>query len=157
GFRGGFTIDGITSADGWVATECNPRGGAAMSYVGTSSPDFPFGICSRLVVERDIEELRAEALEECIVPAADALRWGGSWTPITTQFAENTSTGVVGGVRGYRRARDGESPDATIITGPGPLGGFVRFMPDAARTPSGASIASRAVAAFAFADAELGT
>jgi hypothetical protein len=157
GFRGGFTIDGITSADGWVATECNPRDGAALSYIGKSSPDFPFGVCSRLIVERDLEDLSAAALEEYVVPAADALRWGGSWTPITARIAENRSTDVVGGERGYRAARDGEAADATILTGPGPLGGFVRFMPETTRTPSGPSIAPRAVAALAFADAELGT
>jgi hypothetical protein len=156
-FRGGFTIDGIASADGWVATECNPRSGATLSYVGKSLPEFPFHICSRLVVERDLEDLSAAALEEYILPAADALRWGGSWAPMTARFTENTATDVVGDERGYRAACDGETPDATILTGPGPIGGFVRFTPDAARTPTGPPIAPRAVAAFAFADAALGT
>lgn len=157
GFRGGFTLDGITGADGWVATECNPRDGAALSYVGKSLPDFTFGVCSRLVIERDLEDLSAAALEEYILPPSDALRWGGSWTPVTARVTENITTDVVGDERGYRAARDGETRDATILIGPGPIGGFVRFIPESARTLPGPSIAPRAVAAFAFADAELGT
>jgi hypothetical protein len=156
GFRGGFTVDGITSADGWVATECNPRNGAALSYVASSSPGFPFGLCSRLVVEHDLEDVAVQELEECIVPAADALRWGGAWTPTTAVFTENSTTELVGDERGYRTASEGEIADATLLTGPGPLGGFVRFTPDPARTPSGPSIAPRACAAFAFANAERG-
>ena len=32
GFRGAYTVDGILSARGWVANECNPRFGAGLQY-----------------------------------------------------------------------------------------------------------------------------
>jgi hypothetical protein len=54
-------------------------------------------------------------------------------------------------------AREDEQADATMLLGPSPVGGFVRFTPDPARTPAGPSIARRAAAAFRFADTALGT
>jgi hypothetical protein len=38
GYRGAFTVDGIASADGWVATECNPRSAPVSA---TSRPHWP--------------------------------------------------------------------------------------------------------------------
>ena len=58
---------------------------------------------------------------------------------------------------GYRLAATGEQADASLLVGPSNIGGFVRFTPDPTRTPRGPSIAPAVVAAFAFADRELGT
>src|SRR6266550_6271814 len=48
-FRGGFTIDGICSADGWTATECNPRGGAGLGYLGARAPELLAGLSQRVI------------------------------------------------------------------------------------------------------------
>jgi hypothetical protein len=155
-FRGGFTIDGICGAGGWTATECNPRGGAGLGYLGACAPDLLGGLTQRAAAAGALTTLDHDALERSVLARADARRWGGAWTPTEAPWSATSTTPVVGDQRGYRRTEDGEIADATIMTGPGPAGGFVRFEPVPERTPAGPSLAPRAVAALAFADAELG-
>ncbi len=155
-FRGGFTIDGICSDAGWTATECNPRAGAGLGYLGACVPELLGGLLQRLVSAGGLPTLDTDALERIIVERADGRRWGGAWTPTETSWSATITTPIAGNEHGYRRAADGETVDATISTGPGAAGGFVRFEPVPERTPAGPSLAPRAVAALAFADAELG-
>jgi hypothetical protein len=156
GFRGAFTIDGICGADGWVATECNPRGGAGLAYVAACAPELLVGLSQRTIVAGGLTSLDARALESYVLDRADKQRWGGAWTS-TSRRATTCTTPVVGDANGYRRARDDETADATMAAGPGPSGGFVRFEPVPERTPVGRSLAPRAAAAFGFADQEFGT
>ncbi len=153
-YRGAFTLDGIASADGWVATECNPRFGAGLGYVGTVLPEATLMMLHYAVVE-GVADVPSADLAAVVRAAGDGRRWGGAWTTVTRRFDETSSFGLVGGVSGFRRARDTETPDATLHTGPSRSGGFVRLEPDATRTRSGPSIAPLAVAGFAFADQEL--
>src|SRR4029079_5071572 len=51
GFRGAFALDGIASADGWVATECNPRFGAGLGYVDAALPALSLLMLHYAVVE----------------------------------------------------------------------------------------------------------
>ncbi len=155
-FRGGFTIDGICGADGWTATECNPRGGAGLGYLGACVPELLGGLMQRMAAAGGFATLDTNAIEEVVVGRADGCRWGGAWTPTAAVWSETITTPVAGDEHGYRRAADGEVADATILTGPGPAGGFVRYEPVPERTPAGPSLAPRAVAALEFADAELG-
>jgi hypothetical protein len=155
-FRGGFTIDGICSADGWTATECNPRGGAGLGYLGACVPELLGGLMQRAAAAGGLGTLDTNTIEELVVTRADAQRWGGAWTPTEAVWSETITTPIVGDEHGYRRAREGEDADATMSTGPGPAGGFVRFEPVPERTPAGPSLAPRAVAALGFADDELG-
>jgi hypothetical protein len=156
-FRGSFTIDGIVSADGWVATECNPRSGAALAYMGVCAPELSPGLMLRAISNGLLADLDMRALEALVLERSDAQRWGGAWTPTTTTQTETHSTKLVGDASGYRAAVEAEQADATLLLGPSPVGGFVRFTPEPGRTPSGPSIAPRAAAAFQFADAALGT
>jgi hypothetical protein len=156
GFRGGLTIDGICGADGWVATECNPRPGGALGYVMKGHPELLFGLAQRVAAAGDLDDLDTNALEHRVVDQADATRWGGAWMTTTTNFRDTSAVALVGDAGGYRVAGDGERADAKLELGPSPIGGFVRFTPDPARTPAGPSIAPRAVAAFALADAQFG-
>jgi hypothetical protein len=155
-FRGGFTIDGICSTGGWTATECNPRGGAGLGYLGACVPELLGGLMQRMAAAGGLETLDTNTVEHVVVERADACRWGGAWTPAEAVWSETVATPIVGDEHGYRCAGEGEIPDATISTGPGPAGGFVRFEPVAERTPAGPSLAPRAVAALAFADDVLG-
>ena len=154
GFRGAFTIDGIVSDRGWVATECNPRFGAGLGYAAVACPDLRLEILHAAVAE-GVVDVPSSGIEELVVDAAARTRWGGTWTSVTRVLSENTKTALVGGVDGFRRAAAGEVPDAVLSAGPGRTGGHVRVDFDPARTPSGPSIAPRAVAGLAFADAEL--
>jgi hypothetical protein len=155
GFRGAFGIDGIASANGWVATECNPRAGAGLAYSGVLLPDLLLGLGQRVAAAGQLAQLDTDELEALIVSTADARRWGGAWTPTAQVQSETRTTPIVGDEQGFRPARDGEVADAAISLGPSPAGGFVRFEPVPERTPVGPSLAPRAAAAFACADADL--
>ena len=58
---------------------------------------------------------------------------------------------------GYRSAEPGETPDASVVTGPGAIGGFLAFVPEPARLKPGPALAPRVARAFEWADRELGT
>jgi hypothetical protein len=152
-YRGAFTLDGIMGADGFVATECNPRPGAGLGYVRGACPELPFDTLQYLAVAGDAPWLRAADLEAAILGPADDIRWGGGWTPIFRRVDETTNGPLVHDGTGFRAARDGEEADATLFVGPGAAGGFLRvtFAPE--RTPVGPSVGPRIVDAFAYADA----
>jgi len=153
GFRGAFTLDGISSADGWVATECNPRYGAALNYLDTALPELSMVLLHHAAVE-GVVDVPHVALERAVVDAGARTRWGGAWTSSTRPIAETSTIALVGGAEGFRRAVDGEAGDATLSLGPGRTGGHVRIDLDPERTPRGRSIAPLAAAGFAFADRE---
>ena len=154
GYRGAFTMDRIASADGWVATECNPRFGAGLGYVDHVLPELTLKLLHYAVVE-GVADVESAALEHAVVEAGTSTRWGGAWTPVRRRFDETSTMALVGGVDGFRPALAGEATDVAMESGPGRAGGFVRLEFDAARTPRGPSIAPLAVAGFAFADREL--
>jgi hypothetical protein len=157
GFRGAFTIDGILSSSGWVATECNPRYGAALGYAAEARPDLALLILHYAVCE-GVADVPAAALEDAVCVAGRDHRWGGAWTVTKTIVRDESKHHVVFEPDGRcRRALENETPDASLLLGPGPMGGFVRLGLDPARTPTGPSIAPLGTAAFAWADAELGT
>ncbi len=155
-FRGAFTIDGILSADGWVATECNPRFGAGLHYTRTALPDLPLDLLHHVVIAGDGGAVRATDLEDLVVGVADARRSGATWIPSAATWPDTRSFALRGDERGYVTARAPETVDATLSIGPGPMGGFVRCEFAAARTPTGPSTAPRAVAALAFATGHCG-
>jgi hypothetical protein len=154
GYRGAFTLDGIASPDGWVATECNPRFGAGLGYANVALPELCLMLLHYAVVE-GVADVPSAALENAVVEAGARTRWGGAWTPVTRRVDETSKISLVGGVDGFRHAIDGEPTDAVMELGPGRTGGFVRLEFDTVRTPRGPSIAPLAVAGFAFADREL--
>jgi hypothetical protein len=154
-FRGPFTVDGIVTSDDWLATECNPRGGAGLGYL-SNLPELLTALAPRLVIEGALLDLDLLELERAALAVADATRWGGAWTHVPTTHATTATTPVAGDDNGYRVVGADAEADATLTLGPNPAGGFVRFEPVPARTPRGPSLAPRAVAAFACADRELG-
>jgi hypothetical protein len=152
-FRGAFTLDGIMGAEGFVATECNPRVGAGLGYVRTARPDLPFDTLQYLAAAGDASWLRADDLETAILAPADAVRAGGGQATIARKVDDTTHEDLVHEGTGFRSARDGEEPDATLTIGPGATGGFLRVTFAADRTPVGPSVGPRVVEAFAYADA----
>jgi hypothetical protein len=152
-YRGWFTLDGIIGADGFVATECNPRPGAGIGYLGAALPDFPTDAVQHLAVAGRAPWLRSAEMEETLVEAADRVRWGGGWTPITKRIEATSTERLFVDDDGFRLAADGEKTAATLSLGPGAVGGFMRFDFRSSRTPVGPSIGPRIAAAFAYADA----
>jgi hypothetical protein len=156
-YRGWFTLDGIMGADGFVATECNPRPGAGSGYVAAALPDVPFDMVQYRAVAGEAEWLQAAEMEAVVLEAGDRLRWGGGWTPVTTRFAATSTEPLLRDGQGFRAASADEEADATLTLGPGAAGGFMRVEFNPSRTPVGASVGPLIVDAFAYADATHGT
>jgi hypothetical protein len=152
-YRVWFTLDGIMGPGGFVASECNPRPGAGIGYLGAALPEFPTDAVQYLAVAGEAAWLRAAEMEATLLEAADRVRWGGGWTPITKRIDATSTEELVIEDAGFRPAADGETADATLALGPGAVGGFMRFEFKAARTPIGPSIGPRIATAFAYADA----
>ena len=158
-FRGALTIDGILGADGWVPTELNPRFGAGLGYASSALPDLPLELLHFLVVAGDGSDVSAVDLEQVLLPAADATRWGGGWSSVSTRFERSESTPVVFD-DDTTTCREPRTPmTQTERSSPVPARKAVssgsNLSPE--RTPIGAPVASRVVAALSFADRELGT
>lgn len=152
-YRGCFTLDGIMGANGFVATECNPRPGAGIGYFAHAVPDFPFDVVQYLAVGGRAGWLRAEELEAVVLDAGDRVRWGGGWTPVRARFEAMSTQALARDGDAFRAATDGEPVDATLTLGPGGLGGVVRVELSPERTPAGPSVGPLVAAAFAYADA----
>jgi hypothetical protein len=157
GYRGCFTVDGIMGADGFVATECNPRPGGGLGYVATALPELPFDVVQYLAVGGGAGWLRAEELETVVLDAGDRSRWGGGWTPVAARVDATVTEALAFDGDAFRAAVAGEPADATLTLGPGSAGGFVRIELSGERTPVGSSVGARVAAAFAYADAAHGT
>ena len=152
-YRGAFTLDGLIGADGFVATECNPRPGAGLGYVGAAAPEFPLDILQYLAVAGDAARLRAPELESFLLEAGDRVRWGGGWTPVGRRFESTHVEKLARDGETFRVAADDEDPDATLTLGPGAMGGFPPRRAQLDRTPVGPSLGPLVAAAFAYADA----
>ncbi|HKF19610.1 MAG TPA: ATP-grasp domain-containing protein [Candidatus Dormibacteraeota bacterium] len=157
GYRGAFTIDGIMTEQGFLPTELNPRFGAGLGVIGRAIAGLPLGLLQLAIVEGLDLDYRPADLEEMLVAGADEHRSGGAWTTVSRVFTEMEEVRLARIDGGFARAAEGEEADATLSIGPSNLGGFVRFAAVPERTPTGISIAPRAVAFFAFADRELET
>jgi hypothetical protein len=155
GYRGAYTVDGILSAEGWVATECNPRYGAGLAYAAVAAREASLDLLHHLVVAGETGVL-ADDLERVVVAAADERRMGAVWTVVDTAWDATHVRPVVHDGGAYRAALDGERPDAHVVCGPAVTGGGVRIAFEAERVPVGPSVAPLAVAGYAFADAAFG-
>ncbi|MEJ7585622.1 MAG: hypothetical protein WKF43_16420, partial [Acidimicrobiales bacterium] len=152
GFLGAFTVDGVLTAEGWRATELNPRFGGGLGYANWLFPALPFDLLHHLVAAGDGADVSAADVEALIIPAADDTRWGGGWTSVPTVLETTRTTPVVFGNEGCRVAGDGEDADGDLLGGPGSEGGFVRLILRPDRTARGPSVAPLVTAAFALAD-----
>jgi hypothetical protein len=156
GYRGPFTVDGVMTETGFLPTELNARFGAGLRTMRQGS-DFPLIAILLAAQAGERLDFRSEMLEAAVVEAADQRRGGGGWMAVPKRRDETETQAIVEADRGYRATREGEQPDAFLSVGPGPIGGFLMFGPDPARTPIGPSLAPRAVQAFRLADELYGT
>jgi hypothetical protein len=157
-YRGGFSLDGIMTRDGFRPTEVNPRFSAGLNTLVRGLPELPLiGIQCALVSGADPGVTAAE-LEELVVIAADERRSGSAATLTTAVHPRATDERrVVLEDRCYRLAGDDEPDDGTLSVGPSAVGGLVRLDPNPARLTHGMSMAPLAVAAFRLADEIWGT
>lgn len=156
GYRGGYTVDGVMTSDGFRPTELNARFGAGVNpQVGTL--DLPLGLLNTIAIESPETELRLADLERLVVEHADGNRGGGCYSVSERERSLTEETALVEEDGLYRRARPDEAPQGALQIGPSGMGGFVGYSPKAGQIPSGPAFASHAVRVFAFADDEFDT
>ena len=158
GFRGGFSVDGVLSAEGWLPTELNPRFAGGLTTIARALDGFPLQFLQAALVAGMDTGLTARGLEQGLLTAADERR-NMVMHAISTAFrSEQTITdNVVLDSRSLRRAEPGATPLASVEVGPASLGVIVRFKPAEATMVPGYRAAPFACALLDFADREYGT
>ena len=151
-FRGGFTVDGVLTVEGFRPTELNTRLGAGTRGVFAGLGDLPMGMIQRALVEGEPLDYRPRELEDLIVESADRSRGGGALAVVPESVEETVTEYVQYSDSAYRATDDLEAADAKLLYGPSAVGGFVQFLPEPGKTPAGPSLGPRAVAALSLAD-----
>ena len=155
-YRGGFSVDGVLTDDGFRPTELNSRFAGGLSTIGKSVPALPLDLVQMATIRGIDMGVTAEQLELLLVPAADAQRYGSAYYVVPAPGpSETESLDVAAGPDGLRVAGSGDLVIGTVEHGPANLGSLIRFTP-AEMTP-GMRMAPYAVAMFALADLLWGT
>jgi hypothetical protein len=157
-YRGGFGIDGVLTADGFLPTELNPRFAGGLARIGRALLDLPIDLLQiNLVDGRDIG-ISASALEKLLVSAADDNRGGDAMGVSGAVRLTETHSIAVAFHDGAFHAVSLDAPAwGTVSAGPNAVGAFVRLQPGADALAPGDRMAPYAIAALAFADAAFGT
>jgi hypothetical protein len=145
------------TAEGFLPTELNPRCGAGLQALSGGLSDMPLQTLIAAILAGIDLDYRTPELESLLVDRADGHRAGGTWRAVPGKAPEILGRQVVGDEDGYLWAGEHDLADGWVIAGPSALGAFVRLTLSPPRTPSGPSVASRAVAFCQFADANLGS
>ena len=156
GFRGLFTVDGIMSEQGFVATELNPRFGAGIRYAFECLPNLPLELVHRAAVAGDAEGLDPDDLERLVLDACEPKRLGVGSAEVRNSWDATAVTRLVYEGGRFREALDDERATARLLNGPGRGNeGYVLVELHPERTAVGPSVAPRVTAALAFADEHL--
>ncbi|HET7476393.1 MAG TPA: hypothetical protein VFJ97_10300 [Dermatophilaceae bacterium] len=151
GFRGGFSVDGVLTAQGFLPTELNPRFSGGLNTIAHGVPELPLELLQGAVVRGVDVGARPEVVEQALLPAADARPFGAMHAVVTDRTPARTEAVVVtGGPGRLAPAAPGDPVAGTLELGPSALGGLVRFVP--AEQRPGMRFASWSVAALALAD-----
>jgi hypothetical protein len=152
-YRGGFSVDGVMTADGFLPTELNSRFSGGLGAIAKGLPDLPLALVQAALVSGHDPGVTAAELEELLTSSADAHRWGGGGMLLASVTAAGTDTRsvVVAGDR-VRLAADGEEGNGELMLGPSPAGGYLRFEPQPQAVPRGSSLAPMVASAYALAD-----
>jgi hypothetical protein len=158
GYLGGFSVDGVLTADGFLPTELNPRFSGGLAAIAKGLPDFPLQLVLDAVVSGYDVGLTAAQFESLLVESADAHRWGGAGLMVPgLDPAETDQRDIIISGDDVRLARDDEQGHGVLMLGPSAVGAYLRFEPDADRVLPGRTLAPMATSAFALADATWGT
>lgn len=150
-YRGGFSVDGVLTIDGFRPTELNSRFSGGLSTIAKGVPELPLDLIQMATIRGVDMGVTAGQLEELLLPTADASRYGSAYHVITEpRPSETESFDVTSGPDGLRMAGSGDLVIGTVERGPANLGSLIRFIP-AEMTP-GIRMAGYAVAMFALAD-----
>ena len=127
-YRGGFSVDGVLTSDGFRPTELNPRFAGGLSTIAKSVPELPLDLLHMATIRGIDMCVGAAQLEALLLPAADAQRYGSAYKVITAHGpAETESVDVTGGPDGLRVAGSSDAVIGTVERGPANLGSLIRF------------------------------
>lgn len=157
GFRGSFGIDGVLAEEGFLPTELNPRLGAGVSTLAGALGDFPLVLLCLAIAEGERLDYRPDLLERAVVETADNRRVCGGGRTTERTLSDTGTFDLVADGDDYREAEPGEDSEATLLFGPGPIGGFLRLTLNPDRNEPGPPSAPQAARAFRLADRLLGT
>ncbi|MFF0447666.1 hypothetical protein ACFYT4_14875 [Streptomyces sp. NPDC004609] len=145
-YRGGFTLDGVLSPEGFVPTEVNARLGSGLN-LGTSRPDLPLDLLNRLIREGDDASLAPRELESEMLDALDTVRGANVKILLAQHPPHYGSVALLWSDGRWRRCAGDRPATAVLSTERSGIGDVMRLRlaPDALR---GHPVSDRAVAAF---------
>jgi hypothetical protein len=148
-YRGGFTIDGVMTADGFRPTELNPRPGAALGTLSRALPELPLSLLFPAISGGVELDFRPPELEQLLLTGADSLRAGGTWSVLPTALPAVESQALAYDGSEWKPAENAEQTQSTLAVGHASAGSFVRLTlgPD---WPVGPSVAPAAAAFWAY-------
>lgn len=123
GYRGGFSIDGVVTEEGFLPTELNPRFSGGLTTLARAVPELPIELVQlNAMLGRDIRMSAAE-LEDRIVSAADEDRGGRVMALVPAVAPTDSVEHVVDWVDGELRPGNDSTSDAVVRLGPSMVGG----------------------------------
>lgn len=159
GYRGGFSLDGVVTADGFRPTELNPRFSGGLTGIARAVSPIPLELAQYATVAGRDVGVPATVLEELVTTAADRHRFGAIIaTTSRVRLSEAQEVAVTFSHGALTPVAPDAEPDATVMAGPAGFDGtFIRCAPDAGALEVGASLVGWARAIHAFADEQWGT
>jgi hypothetical protein len=154
-YRGGFTVDGVMSAEGFRPTELNARHGAGL-YAMERATGLPLPLFSMAAAAGALPDVPPAEIEEAVLPLVDARRGAAVRVEVDADVREPRSLDAVDDGRAARPAAEGEARTARVEVVPGSPMTLARVDVDPARVPPGPSLAPRAARLLALADEHLG-
>ena len=151
-YRGGLTVDGVMTAEGFRPTELNPRPGAALGTLSRALPELPLSLLFPAVSGGVELDYRPTDLEELLLSGADRVRAGGSWSVLPTSLRTVESQAMAYDSNEWTTTDSGEQTQGSLAVGHASAGSFVRLTlgPD---WPVGQSVAPAAAGVLGVCDA----
>ncbi|SDF98453.1 hypothetical protein SAMN05421505_1018 [Sinosporangium album] len=145
-YRGGFTVDGVLSADGFAPTEVNARLGSGLNLDATR-PDLRLDLLNRLLREGDAALLCPEQVEAEMLAALESVRAANVKIPLPSRPATYGAASLAWHAGRWRPAAGDEPPAAVLSTERSSVGDIMRLRPISPAL-RGAPMSAAAVAAF---------
>lgn len=156
GYRGGFSVDGVLTAAGWLPTELNPRYSGGLNIIARGVPELPLELLQGAVVRGVDVGATARLVEDVLLPAADAHPYGSAHSVVKDRVVTATErVDVTGGPGRLEVAGPADPVVGTMEIGPAQVGALVRFLP--AHHRAGQRLAPYAVSMLALSDRLWGT
>lgn len=124
GYRGGFGIDGVLTADGFRPTELNPRFSGGLAVQARAVDAALFHLLQLNLVAGRHPEVTADAFEALALPALDAHRTVQARALAPQQLVEDSLE--VGVQWDGHRLRPHAEGNMRLVVGPSPVGAFAK-------------------------------